>query len=294
MTAEQAPCTLCGVSSSELVHEGARHAPEVEVRRCTGCGLVSTTPMPSPEELDVYYADTYRKDYGVPPVQERYKADLDEARVRVQRLHTQLRPDWRLLEVGSGSGAFLKAVQPNVGDVVGIEPDDEARAWITDHLRIQAADNIEQAGDGPDFDAVVLFHVLEHVPNPVAFLQRLGEKLRPSGRLVIEVPNIDDALVSLYRLPAYLDFYFQKAHLYYFSKDTLASTLSRAGFTSDIQGIQRYDLSNHIRWMVTGYPGGQAFYANILGPSVVAAYAESLIEGGHSDTLWAVATKVAR
>jgi 2-polyprenyl-3-methyl-5-hydroxy-6-metoxy-1,4-benzoquinol methylase len=284
---------LCGASTNELVHTGARYAPEVEVRRCTACGLIFLSPMPSAEELDDYYATAYRRDYEEPSIKERFKADEREAETRVRRLSPLLRSEWSLLEVGSGSGAFLRAMQPHVKEIVGVEPETEARSWITDHLKLPVAERLGEGVAGQAFDAVVLFHVLEHVPNPVAFLQRLGQSLRPSGRLVIEVPNIDDALVSLYRLPAYLDFYFQKAHLYYFSKETLASALSKAGFASDIQGIQRYDLSNHIRWMVTGYPGGQAFYADILGSSVATAYAESLIEAGHSDTLWAVATKAA-
>ena len=65
--------------------------------------------------------------------------------------------------------------------------------------------------------------------------------------------------------------------------------LNQAGFDATIEGIQRYDLSNHIYWMLKGEPGGQSCYNDILLPSVHAAYADALIHTGHSDTLWAIA-----
>jgi hypothetical protein len=107
--------------------------------------------------------------------------------------------------------------------------------------------------------------------------------------VVIEVPNVDDALVVLYRVPRYLAFYYQKAHLYYFSRSTLARTLELAGLRAKVDGIQRYDLGNHLRWMLTGEPGGQGYYDQVLPPSVHAAYGEALVRAGHGDTLWAVA-----
>ena len=63
----------------------------------------------------------------------------------------------------------------------------------------------------------------------------------------------------------------------------------QAGFAATIIGTQRYDLSNHLRWMLTGKPGGQSFYGDILSAPVNAAYAEALSRAGNSDTLWAVA-----
>ena len=123
----------------------------------------------------------------------------------------------------------------------------------------------------------------------MGLLQILKRLLRPDGRLVIEVPNVDDALVAVYRIPAYLRFYYQKAHLYYFSAATLNRTFGEAGLEATIEGVQRYDLSNHIRWMLDGEPGGQGQYDHILTPSALVAYAESLINKGRADTLWAVA-----
>ena len=102
------------------MQKGVRHGPEIEVRRCTHCGLVFLFPQPSPEELSRYYSKLYRNDYDEPPVAHRFRTDLDEALKRVRRLGPLLQPETRLLEVGSGSGALLASVRPYVQEVMGI------------------------------------------------------------------------------------------------------------------------------------------------------------------------------
>jgi len=282
-------CVLCGSPRSISVLAGVRYASEAEVRRCADCGLVFPRPRPTAEELADYYAEPYRKEYNEPPMLERYRADLDEARARVRLLLPLLRPDSRLIEIGSGSGAFLEAVRPYVGEVTGVEPDAPSRDWIAGKLGLPAVDKVAALSrQGKTCDTMVLFHVLEHVLHPVEFLRSLSPLLEKRGRLVVEVPNVGDALVAVYAVPAYLSFYYQKAHLYYFSKVTLGKALKDAGFAGVIEHIQRYDLSNHFHWMLTGRPGGQGCYSDILSPSACAAYAEGLIRAGHSDTLWAV------
>jgi len=285
-------CLLCQCPESVLIQTGARHAPEVEVRRCTDCGLVFLWPRPTGEELRRYYAigEVYHEEDGDPSVAKRYITEMDEARVRVRRLLPLLKPDTRLLEVGSGSGAFLDAVRPYVSDLMGVEPNAPSRDLIRQQIRIPVVERVDDVlKEAKSFDLVALFHVLEHVPEPVRFLQDVARLLRSDGRLVVEVPNVDDTLVAVYQIPAYLRFYYQKAHLYYFSTDTLMLVFNQAGFDATIEGIQRYNLSNHIRWMLTGKPGGQGYYNDILLPSVHTAYADALIRAGHSDTLWAIA-----
>lgn len=283
-------CILCGSNRASLVQYGARHAPEAKIYRCASCGLVFLFPRQIQADLDRYYAATYHEEYGDPAIEERFRQDLEEACVRVKRLLPYLKPETRLLEVGSGSGAFLYAVRPYVAEAVGVEPDEAARGWLRQTHGFTLLEKIppENAARA-QFDLVVSFHVLEHVPDPVTFLAGLQKVLSPAGELVIEVPNVDDVLVGIYELPAYRQFYYQKAHLYYFSHQTLAMALEQAGYAATIAGVQRYDLSNHMRWMLTGQPGGHGYYGDILAPAVQAAYADALIRSGHADTLWGVA-----
>src|SRR6266545_3851981 len=138
-----------------------------------------------------------------------------------------------------------------------------------------------------EFDVVTAFHVLEHVHDPHEFLRRLSRLLRPDGILVVEVPNVDDALVSTYDIPAYRSFYFTNAHLWYFSPRTLDGALASAKLDGTVELVQRYDLSNHLVWMQTGRPGGFGAYPILAGADE--AYAQALVAAGVADTLWVVA-----
>jgi SAM-dependent methyltransferase len=283
---------LCGSAESSLVQTGLRFEPSGEVRRCAECGLVYQWPQPSAEELDRYYAEAYRSDYEEPPLPDRQRGDMPDALARIERLRPLLGEAVTLLEVGTGSGAFIESVVPYVGRVTGFELEDEARSWLRSRglaPRIVAGLEELEAEDAR-FDLVVLFHVLEHVTDPVASLVRLRRLVAPGGRIVLEVPSVDDALVSLYDVPSYGPFYFQKAHLWYFSRSSLTGVLARAGLAAQISGVQRYDLSNHLRWLETGEPGGMHYYDDVLAPAAREAYAESLVAAGRADTLWAVAS----
>lgn len=290
MASRQLPtCVLCHCVKSALVQTGVRLAPMVKVYRCGRCGLAYLHPRPTPAQLRKYYTAQYRHDDGEPPVAQRFRRDMDEARTRVRRLLPLLSPKSRVLEMGSGSGAFLDAVRPYVADATGVEPDAAARSWIAAQTGARVeAELATLARAGATYDMVVSFHVLEHVADPVGFLASLRRRLRPAGRLVTEVPNVDDALVGLYQVPAYRPFYYQKSHLYYFSADTLRRALKAAGLTAEIVGVQRYDLSNHLHWMLQGQPGGQGRYSEMLTAGVNAVYADALIRAGRSDTLWAI------
>lgn len=284
------PCPVCGTAESAVVFHGARYAPEATIRRCVGCGLAFYAPRPTPAELAAYYEGDYRKEYdGAVSPETTYRRAIGEARTRVERLRPLLAQETRLLEVGASCGAFLEAVRPFVGSVTGVEPGDEHRAWGRSRLGLDIVADISAVTDRR-FDLIVLFHTLEHLLDPVAYIRDLRPRLARGGRMVIEVPNVDDALLRVYRVNAFPTFYYQRAHLYYFSPRTLALAIEAAGGRADITGVQRYDLSNHLQWLQTGTPGGQGAYNGVISATTCASYAADLIRAGTADTLWAVAT----
>ena len=105
--------------------------------------------------------------------------------------------------------------------------------------------------DIKNFDAIILFHVLEHLSNPSNFLKKISSLLSSKGKIILEVPNSDDNL--LLNL-AYRDFYWQRAHLHYFNPKSLNSVIGKAGLKSKIFGVQRYSIENMINWKLTKKP----------------------------------------
>lgn len=282
-------CLLCSGSGSREVHRGARHAPDSVVRACVECGLVFLWPRPDDAELAAYYAGEYRAEYdGAVSPEATYRKATAEARQRAARVRPVLGAGARVLEVGAGSGAFLDAIRGDAATVLGVEPGTAHRAWARETLGIDMVGSVDELG-ARRFDVVGLFHTLEHVPDPVRFLARLAGHLAPGGTLAIEVPNVEDALIAPYGIAAFARSYYQRAHLYYFSTATLAATVKSAGGEVKIRGIQRYDLSNHLRWMLTGEGGGQGYYRSMLGDEAHEAYAQALVGSGRADTLWGLA-----
>lgn len=97
----------------------------------------------------------------------------------------------RMLDVGCGSGAFLKKMRDHGWEVTGMEPDQKAAARITNENGIPVFQSIEDVCESQPhaFDMIVLSHVIEHLPDPVASLRDLTKLLAPSGKLIVTTPN---------------------------------------------------------------------------------------------------------
>jgi hypothetical protein len=95
--------------------------------------------------------------------------------------------------------------------------------------------------------------VLEHVPDPVSFLAQTKQFLRDDGQVLVEVPNFDDYMKTISQ--PYNNFQYLKAHLSYFTPDSLKSVFQKAGFKDiTIGGEQKYGLLNAMRWLNEGKP----------------------------------------
>jgi 2-polyprenyl-3-methyl-5-hydroxy-6-metoxy-1,4-benzoquinol methylase len=84
--------------------------------------------------------------------------------------------------------------QSIAAEVVGVEPERRVREYWGDKVEIY--DSLESAGNG--YDLITAFHVIEHLPDPLMILKELAARLNAKGRLVIEVPSSDYALLTLY------------------------------------------------------------------------------------------------
>lgn len=99
----------------------------------------------------------------------------------------------KLLDVGCGNGAFLKAFGTHYPgwQMNGLELDDRNRRVIemipgVDSLHVGRVESLKKL-----FDLIVLIHSLEHIPNPICFFKSITKRLNPGGLLLIEVPNLE-------------------------------------------------------------------------------------------------------
>lgn len=272
-----------------MVHDKIRYNLTPRPFQCDQCGFIFLNPRMTPEIEKEFYKKTYRSAYENQNAETLWEESLPEAKKRVLRFEDYYTQDTRLLEIGCASGFFLDAVKDKVETVTGIELTKE----YVKYARERGIDVRESLDEIPDntYDLIFMFHVLEHIDDPINFLKEVKKKLSQNGKLIIEVPNVDDILVSVYKIKNHLDFYWEIAHNYYFSKNSLMQVMDRAGYSSEIHPLQRYDLSNHMYWMQYGKPGGQGFYSPLFTPSLLAEYEKCLKEKYICDTIYAIAQK---
>jgi 2-polyprenyl-3-methyl-5-hydroxy-6-metoxy-1,4-benzoquinol methylase len=195
----------------------------------------------------------------------------------------------KVADFGCGRGDFLRLVQPYCNEVVGVE----LQQNYVDELNsdgVSCVNNLDAIGD-KSLDVVVSFHVLEHLSNPLETLSELMRKIVSGGQVLIEVPNANDFLLSTVSCEEFKQFTLWSQHLVLHTQESLRKTLEFVGLKDiQIEGVQRYPLSNHLNWLVNGKAGGHKSPLSVLDSDVLFdAYQSSLTRIDATDTLVAVA-----
>lgn len=295
LSLEHVPCNLCGGDNTELHYRGrdARFTdtPRVdfEVRRCRLCGLIYLNPRPTAASLGLFYPDSYNvynQPVDEPPPSGRSglaglndrlwrtiaRAKLREKQQLIARYASKL---GRLLDVGCASGRFLAAMRGAGWDIAGLE----MSALAVERARQALGPVVEQGTletapwPRDSFDVITMFHVLEHVPDPVGALGKIRSLLRPGGILIVLVPNGASwefrALGP--RDPNPLEI---PRHFYHYTPATLSRLAQRAGLdpvkikpfswnvTPRVTGVWQSHLQN---WSPTGAAGKAMRSLGMLG-----------------------------
>jgi len=139
-------------------------------------------------------------------------------------------PTGRLLDVGCATGNFLSLVKQRGWEIWGVEFNPTAAATAARRLNAEvlAGDLVDLHLPGEYFDAVTLFHVIEHVLDPRRTVHMIREVLKRKGRLVLETPDFGSR--SARRMGAMWPHVKPREHLYYFDERTLRDLLQGSGF----------------------------------------------------------------
>ncbi len=175
---------------------------EAEVVRDPEYGYFRLDPIPTKEELDEYYRKKYfkmvEKGDRAPEIK-RQQEGGEEARLELEWMERTLYADilavlgsgeakW-LLDVGSGTGAFMRYAKRNRWNAVGIEPSSDGVSMSEGLLVYNMGQEEYAKMYGDPFDVVTMLNVLEHVPFPVETLATARKMLMPEGVVCVRVPN---------------------------------------------------------------------------------------------------------
>lgn len=229
---------------------------EFAVVKCRGCGLMRTTPRPTPETIGFYYPDDYGPYLGTQVRKVEHTSRIRELLKplvkRVFNFNTQRLPPLapgRMLEVGCASGAFLHRMASQGWQVQGVEFSEKA-AQAAAQLGYRVHAGPLETAPPPDepFDLIAGWMVLEHLHDPVGGLQKLREWAKPGAWLVVSVPNSASLEFRLFKENLYA--LHVPNHLYHFTPETLGRVLQAGGWKLEMVYHQRV-LSNLIA--STGY-----------------------------------------
>ncbi len=98
------------------------------------------------------------------------------------------------------------------------------------------------------YDVVTSFEALEHMVAPGNILRKVAGVMKKNGFIYIEVPSHRDPLLSCYKNTNYENFYYPKAHIHYFTKESLSKLLEVCGFDGEVSSFLMYPFFNHVFW----------------------------------------------
>jgi 2-polyprenyl-3-methyl-5-hydroxy-6-metoxy-1,4-benzoquinol methylase len=272
-------CYLCKSSTFNHRKGLVRDSSELKILECAHCGLVS---LSSHRHIQNGFYEGSGMHGAVPlPIDDWQKETEWDDQRRFDMLKSLL-PNKKLLDFGCGAGGFLKKAQFLAGKVIGIELEERVQEYWCNQIIIYP--DVESSTGV--YDVITAFHVVEHLSDPIAVLKLLANKLARNGRIVVEVPNSEDALLTLYDSEAFQRFTYWSQHLFLFNAETLRLIALQAGLRiMSIKQYQRYSLSNHLYWLSRGKPGGHQQWSFLDSTELNSAYANTLAGLGKCDTL---------
>lgn len=203
-----------------------------KIAHCEACGFEVTSPQPDFEHISAYYPSGY---YGNPE-ERRFPAIVEALQnlMYARRVHL-VESVWggkkgRVLDVGCGRGLLLQAFRRSGWDVQGTELSDQAARYARQVANVPVEiGRVEEIGfPEHSFDAVTLWHVLEHIHDPRVVLAEANRILKPGGVLLVGVPNFSGFEARFFR-----DKWFHldvPRHITHLTKQTLKQALSENGF----------------------------------------------------------------
>ena len=276
-------CYLCKSKKYSKRTGSVRDDPDIDILECSDCGLVYLSS--SNHIQDGHYEESVMHDDEVPDIDNWLKETEFDDKRRFKFIKEKI-TNKTILDFGCGIGGFLEKSKKSADKVTGVEleialqPSFKKRG-LNVFLNLSAAKENNQK-----YDVITAFHVIEHLQDPKNILKDLSELLEGGGEMIIEVPNSDDVLLTLYENDNFQKFTYWSQHLFLFNSKTMAVMIKQAGLKLNwIKHVQRYPLSNHLYWLARGKPAGHKKWSFLNNNRLDQEYEHQLAAIGKTDTI---------
>jgi 2-polyprenyl-3-methyl-5-hydroxy-6-metoxy-1,4-benzoquinol methylase len=227
-------CNLCGADNCRVVFP-AGVAQRSRIVKCNICGLMYANPRANvldylaAEMADPVNTEKHANEHT------HHRSIKESLQIQdfglTKRLLAELHPRrGELLEIGSGLGYLLEFFRDDGWNVRGVEPDIGLARFASKVLKLDILPGTLPKPQIPSgsLDAVLMMHVIEHVPDPLDTMIEIFRMLKPGGTLVLETPRYDSLMFKL--LGRRERSVACEGHVYFFTSKTLAALAEKARF----------------------------------------------------------------
>ena len=231
--------TSCPICASDLIQEQLSakdytvSQKQFSIWQCNACTVRFTQDVPGQDAIGEFYAS------------ENYISHSDTKKGIINSLYHLVRKrtlgskrrlvinevgmlKGKILDIGCGTGAFLNTMKEAGWSINGLEPDTLSRTKAVELYEIHPQSSEKLFDLKPStFNAITMWHVLEHVHELHAYIKKIGELLAANGKLFIAVPNYTSTDAEIYG--AYWAAYDTPRHLYHFSPQSMEKLVSMHG-----------------------------------------------------------------
>ncbi len=252
-------CPVCGIKITHvLLKSENRHGRSLQepraafnVYQCHSCELVG---LPDVETDEAYYKLYYPQGYHSPTqigllrrAWERFSSFLVQHKINLIKRY--IKTPCKLLDVGCGTGGFLKQLDGFSFDAHGLEPVKEAvEAAQQAGLQVTHGNILTASLIPESYDVVTLWHVFEHIKDPTVALNRIHAILKPGGVLVMSMPNVNSLACRVgKKYWFHLD---SPRHLWLYNETNIKTILSSTNFKVESCSYLPFEFPLDLLWSI--------------------------------------------
>jgi len=226
------------------------YGEDKNIWKCNKCGLIQLFPQWKENELEKIYTDYHKKlDFNGQKIIPRNYPNY---------LSKYIKKTDKILEVGCGEGNIIRQLRQKGYNAIGIDKDKS----VCDEVLIfhKDANNLSTCNK---FDVIFGLHLLEHISDPCYFLFKL--LFISKDRLIFELPNTNDPLLTIYHNEAFNKFYWRPDHLFFYTPQTIKKIFALLYKNNlRIKLLQRYGVINHLNWLFRNKPTNINYHIPII------------------------------
>lgn len=248
-------CKICKSNKIKIIHDTIRECKN-NIFECKNCKIVYLEKSKIIDYKRDYNSKLLDSSWGLQKSLKKRSQTLNKSSKEIIDLIKKNNYQ-KILEIGPGIGANLYEIQKKIKDAKFYFIEDN-KEHVNFLKSFSDAKRISDLKTNIKFDLVYAIHLIEHINNPINFIKKIKNIIKPNGTLYLITPNHNDYYFENLKninLNKYKNFYYHSAHPFYYNKESLNFVLKKSGFQNNsLSTHQDYSILNFFNWYNLGLP----------------------------------------